>query len=461
MLTCIIGTIKGMRLTRYTIFYWFSFICFYWYILTGFWGPDGHAIAFTVLVIYFLYWSKSNWRLLKSSSIFWIATILSGYVILRTSIGYFQAPETLNLQLNYGHALLGSAGFSAIFLIPWLIGPQREYRYDRVFIVILLSFSIQLFLEFFIHPDGVSLSQIPYDQPTFQMGHNSFGFICGILLVGTVSLSFRYFHNYCVNKSMYKIFIYISLLLLIISVLCFCLLITQSRSSWLATMIALLLVVVLSSIKNLKSKDNTTKIWALSMLGIIILIPSIVASSHWGLISERISQETHVIYKVFTKDIYELKTGSISARFMMWKASYESITENMHFGISPGKILSMINSRTALHFKHPHNTYLEVFVSLGAIGFILYASLILISIREIWRATKLHTLSHEWSITCAGILLVILIEGLFDFLMHNLEPLFMYTFVFSLIMAIQITNNEKETNMRHTSAYNTRQISEA
>ena len=433
---------QAIRITH-PVVAWLPLICFYWYLLTGFWGIDGHRTAFSVLVIYFLYWAWLNWKILRSSSLFWIALCLSVYTAIRTGAGYAQDPETFALQMKFGQGLVGMGGFFAIFLIPWVIGPQKESRYDRAFPVLLLSLLIQVFLELTVHPDGVSLAQIPSGRPNFQMGPNSFGFICGMLLVGMVSLSWRYLKKYSSFRSTSRVMINIILLFSTFAGLGFGVLVTQSRSSWLATSVTL--VFVIGSILR-KYASNKSFFPTKRLIGILVLISLIFGTlifSHWQLISNRITAETHIVQDIFEKDIYDLSKNSITRRLKMWKASFETIQQNFVFGISPGQVYNMLDSHLSIsrHYYQSHNLFLEVFVSLGAVGFILFVTMLLIAIREIRRSRKKGTIPYEWSLCCSAMLMVVIIEGMFDFLMSDSESVFVYTFLLAMVMALQIENN--------------------
>lgn len=420
-------------------------ICFYWFMLTGFWGRDGHYISLIILSLLFIFRLKDNWYIIKSSSLFWIIICLSLYVAVNTLTGYYQDPGTLTWQIQYSRAIFGLAGLFSLAICPWLLSTQRFDRYAKSFITILLSLGIQVTLELFIHQDGVSLNQLIYGRPDFQMGANSFGFLCAILLVGVICLGFYKVKNILQYKS--KLVIYLNVLMQCIcfSLLLLGLIISQSRASWLATGIALCFIST-AFLWNYRSQTRFKKFITYYLISVLIISGITIFLKH-NTIIKRINDEVNSIKKIAKLEFSDISENSIGKRIHIWKAGILSFYERPLFGWSPGKTKQLIKQKTGYSYSHFHNIPLQILLSVGSIGFILILYVYIISIKETYLSIRDKKIPLEWGIFWFGSIIIILIVGSTGFLIQNIECQFIISFLLSLPITCQLDKISRRKDM--------------
>ncbi|MFA9460555.1 O-antigen ligase family protein [Thiohalorhabdus sp. Cl-TMA] len=422
---------------------WVGGIGFYWFLLTGFWGQDGHLVALGLIFLFFLYWIAPNWRLIRASSLFWLALCYSGYVALRAAAGYWADPGSLSWQLRFGWAFIGFGGLLSVFLLPWLIGSWRQKRLDRAFALVLVSLFIQVLLELLVHSNGISFSQLLNSRPGFQMGPNSFGYICGILLLGTVALGVRWLRGTKAKFPWPRTLAYGVVLMVVMGLLTAGLLLSQSRASWLATAVTLPFVILVTLW--VQGEGWRNRGWITSgVLGGALLIGGGLIYSQWGLVEYRVFKESHTIRKLLSFDFSELPRGSIGNRILLWETGISAFPERPVSGWSPGGVKGLIEARTPFHYKHLHNMPLQIAVALGGVGFFLFFGMVLISSREVFKAIGTGRLPLEWGIFWLGALVFLAVEGLFDFPMHDKEVRFLLTLLGAVAMGVQLERLRQE-----------------
>lgn len=419
---------------------WFGVVGFYWFMLTGFWGRSGHHIALGLLVLFFLYWLRSNWGLIRRSSLFWVALAFSAYVSVRAGLGYWEAPETYIWQLRYGWAFIAIGGLLGVLLAPWLMGSKAESRLNWAFVAVVLSLFIQVFLEIFVHPDGEGISEIIRSRPGFQMGPNTFGLLCGILLLGILALGRRWLGQIPWGQGVpVQAFIVLPALLLAIGGLFLGLLISQSRASWLGAAITLPFVV--GGLLWLRNPEGSgfSRRFVLALSGGGLLLVGGLLITQWDLLESRVVGEWSTIEKVASFQLQGLQDNAVGKRIWLWRTALGAFGEQPLFGWSPAGVRGLIDERIPVHVPHNfHNVPLQIGVALGATGLLLFFSMIWFSGREIYLATRSGRFPLEWGLFWWGALLFLGVESLFDFPMYDMEYRFFVLFLGAIAMAAQL-----------------------
>ena len=111
--------------------------------------------------------------------------------------------------------------------------------------------------------------------------------------------------------------------------------------------------------------------------------------------------------------------SSLSSRMMIWKASVKMLENNLIFGIGPGNF-----QKTYLEYQkfyppylewavpHPNNLYLTFWLSGGILGVVGFLGLVFFWLKDIF--VKIKTESNEILFITLGIMLIILLHGIFD-----------------------------------------------
>jgi len=124
--------------------FWAGLVGAYWYVWTGFWGPDGHLVALGLLVLSFLHWLPQRYAAVKKSWFFWAILLFGGYVALRGLAGYWQQPSTGHQQLSDVVQLFYIGGVVSLLLTPWFLGKEGKFRIEFSVFLIFLGFLINI-----------------------------------------------------------------------------------------------------------------------------------------------------------------------------------------------------------------------------------------------------------------------------------------------------------------------------
>ncbi len=164
------------------------------------------------------------------------------------------------------------------------------------------------------------------------------------------------------------------------------LLLSYARGSWLAFLIAVLLLVFLEwragSFRLLMTGGRPGRKWFLALLMMLTL--AIILGSQVEHIGQRLLTEREAIATLASGEATAVRSESVGRRIQAWILGTELWTEKPWLGWGPGSspLLLARSERTELldyrgvWLPHFHNTYLEILVQFGAIGFILLAALL-------------------------------------------------------------------------------------
>lgn len=424
---------------------WLGLISFYWFILTGFWGKDGHYISFCILFAFFLKWLINYWHIVKRSSLFWLITSLTLYTVINASVGYYKNPETITWQIKYSRAILGLGGLFSLVICPWLLSTNTFDRFTKVFITIVLSLSIQVILALFVHQERIRFNQLINGRPDFHLGANQFGFICAILLMGTICVGIYILKTSKKNKSKYITSSLTALQYIYIVLFLSGLILSQSRSSWLATSIALCFVSIVL-LWNYRIKIEYNHLVSLGLITLFILC-SFLIFFKGNTIKNRITIKKTTLEKLVDLEFSNLPENSIGKRINMWQAGVQLLHKKIMLGWSPGKGKQLMKLKTKYEYSHFHNMALQIILSIGLFGFILILTIYILLVREIYLSIETNSIPLEWQTFWFSSIIIVVVEGLFDFLLQTLEPVFILTFLISIPITCHIDRITKEANI--------------
>lgn len=449
------GTLLHMDFKRIKspTLHWIGLVGFYWFVLTIFWGIDGHYTAMCLLAFYFFFWAPKNWHLMKKSSLFWLTLCFTTYAALRIGIDLIQNPEDIVWHQSYNWPFITIGGIVALMLVPLLTQDSKHKRLSWAFVVVLLSLMIQVLLETLIREDGLGIEGLFQPRPGFQMGPNSFGLVCGILLLGTIALGCRWL-RFAPKKWSILNLARTLLLMILCASLTLGLIVTESRASWLATCISALLTILLLirhyNFRSVSNQKNQEAIVALSFL--IILVG--LTYFQWERIEKRFLAEKDSIKQMLLLEFDSLPERSFGKRFYLWNTGIKALPERPIFGWSPTGVQRLIEKRTPYEFRHLHSTPVQFATAFGAFGFVLFFALTCISLVEVIKATKTRQLPYEWGVFWLGALLLLAIEGQFDFPMHDKEVQSLIVFLSAIGINIQL----ERIRLERLNSYNSNEL---
>lgn len=200
--------------------------------------------------------------------------------------------------------------------------------------------------------------------------------------------------------------------------------VTQSRGSWLALLVMLLVALLLILLRHPGGLHrNGYKIAvALVILGTVVLLnfdtistrASFNLDSHWDALRMLLGMPLDG----------EVQATSATSRLAMWHYGIESWLASPWFGIGPGltthSVFAELDTRLVLYsdqLDHFHNFYLQILVELGVVGFVLFAVPVALVMRRL--IAHRHQLDRARWYFVQGIFGFLLVWSLFDFRAHH------------------------------------------
>lgn len=135
---------------------------------------------------------------------------------------------------------------------------------------------------------------------------------------------------------------------------------------------------------------------------------------------------------------------SLLLRFLLWKSAINNILQYPLFGIGPGHLAVVFSQEVIQNFKHfgvlghVHNTYLEIFMSLGIFALVLF---ILLKYKVISRGVKYISINNQDNITAIVFGIIggqIAISGheMFDYFFFSFDISFLYWILIAMLMRL-------------------------
>lgn len=244
-------------------------------------------------------------------------------------------------QYKNGIWILFSSAALSICLSPWTTG----YGLQEIF-------------------DGLNGKRIDFNLENAQ--HTSLFFGC--VVVGVC----------CFLKRIYAINKFYILPAVIVIVYCLsAVFMSASRQSWLALFVTAFLVALYFTIKAFKGSktNNKLRIITLFLFGFIGISSLLISNDT---VVNRVMQEKEVLNDLSSLNFKDIPYSSFGIRLHSWEAATNFIKEKPIFGWgSNGQTLVMKHTKwlpddIRKNFGHLHNTYIEILVNFGALGFIFY-----------------------------------------------------------------------------------------
>lgn len=403
------------------ILHWLGLISFYWFVLTAFWGPDGRYTALFLLILYFLSWARNYWSLLRRSSLFWSILVLFLFLVMRVGWDYVVGSRSLTWHNEYGWPFLTVSGVFAFVVAPWMVGESGRHRLDWAVGLLVLSLGIQVCQHAFLHEGSAGLATFSEFRPGFQMGPNSFGALCGALLIASIPLARRWLRILSGCRGAVR-WVACGAMLTVQGLLLGGLLISQARASWLGVVVALPLVLWglfaagFGKERSRLSLRNTAP-YAIA----ILVIGAALVYQGWDMVHDRITHEMATVTTVLQSGLAEVPDSSAGKRIQMWQAGVMAFPEHPLIGFGPSAVTELIESGTEFSYRHLHNFPLQVLLSFGVLGLGLFLLPLFLVAREVLAGLQAGRLDHDWALFWGGTLVFWAVQGMFELSIHDTE----------------------------------------
>jgi O-antigen ligase len=165
--------------------------------------------------------------------------------------------------------------------------------------------------------------------------------------------------------------------------------ITQTRTAWIASFIALMIVVLsLLIYRRYSSKQLIIGFLVAMVLSLALIYPMS------DLISNRLERESDVIHQLLDGDVEHVPYTSIGIRVHTWLEAWKWIKQRPITGWGYEVRGKVFTESTTLpgwvveQFGHFHNSYIEILLSYGLIGIFFLVALYSVIVRRAWQAWR-------------------------------------------------------------------------
>ncbi len=383
----------------------------YLFSFTAVLGVAGANIGLLLMLIAILPEIPKIWNCLKYSVPFWMILIGVLGMVVAALIASFQLPETADRQ--WGQALR----WGDIIWLP-IIAWWFRSKPERFYIAFALFAAGALSRMFYFMPwdDFHALIAGEYRPYGFGLWHIPFSAYLVVILMGVIYFAPRLIlsgKNNWIRSSVTGI-------LLLVALICIeGILIGKSRGTW----IGALLVIPVSLVFYFQRFSATTQGWLQrsagwgGMLVMLVVLGMILLAQREG-IQERVFQEREVYQPILEGDISRIPATSIGTRIHLWHYGVEQWLDKPLFGWGPGSEQYLIAKSGitigGISPPHFHNTYIDILVRFGLVGFVFSAVLLWLVYRDIWKCYKAGQLPADWFYFLFSIMAFCLIWSFFN-----------------------------------------------
>lgn len=409
---------------------------------SGLTGSSLVDIGMVTLISAVLITLPECWQTLRRDPLFWLSVVLVSYVLVRAYLAYLEFPELrdarnpklrdllrvtgtisvvagLFLQRNPARRKLILA-CAALGLVIWMLG---EFRWDRV--------------------DQIGFTH----RSIFDTNPNIVGLISAAGMLGGLVWFLSSVARPIVNRAMGMAG---SVLLTLFTTST--LVLSQSRSAWLAAMLVVPAVISIWLWVKARRADGIYRLSAFSIGAISVLVLAIAVGPLAHVIGDRWDRTRSDVQALQTTDRDRAGSGNIGVRLTLWKIGAEAIRERPILGWGPGAGEMLVKDRPELPkaHKHFHNLYIELWVSFGLIGLGLYLAVYMLFARAIISQCKSGTASLEMLLFVLGALMLFAVVVLFQIRINDHTGVYYLVLLGTLAAANRARISESHWNRRNS-----------
>jgi O-antigen ligase len=374
-------------------------------------------LALLLMLIALLMEAPLAWKTFRHQPITWVTLALVGYIYLRAALAAHEIPELAEEQWQYAERF---AILSLFLLVAYWLARCPD-KLNWVLALALTGIIVGLILN-------QDWSKWELMLQGKRSGSEKWWYSIMGLYAATALLGLILFTPCILTRKSGHLLSALSVLIwsLCIAILSHALIVSQSRTVWLACLLAFPPILFFFARNWLKDHPDIPRVQLAigSSLGLLVLAG--VFAANIDTISQRAQQE-RAVYEGITK-LDDLSTtnvasaipkSSFGARFWLLSYGLEVWKERPLLGWGPGtsstQYLAPKQDRRDLQpFWHLHNSYMEILCRFGLIGGALFLSLAVLILRGGYLAYQNGKLPHDLYLLLAGSIALLLIWGLTD-----------------------------------------------
>lgn len=414
------------------------------YIYTKLWTPISVNRFFdAILILTFIIAFSNKERAQKHKNILIVIGIAITLPLILFAINYILNPE-IALKYTDGHSLDRFAKMMYVIPVAWWLGGSTDNWlkafYTFVFGLItgiLLQNNLIINIQNLVEGNAIS-----FGLKNKQHEAMYFGFL---LITSTVF--FKY-----ISETKNRVWLTINTIAFLIGLIG--ILGAQTRAAWLGILISIISYPLISLYIN---KVKAKKLLIYSTIAIV----SIGFASLLEPVQKRLTYESKTIEKLKTFDIESVPYTSIGIRIQSWHESINWIIEKPIIGWGYKAKSDVIDSIEGApnwvkeQFGHLHNSYLEILLGYGLIGFLFTSLLGLIIIKESVRLRNIEQCSFNITIFTLTFFVFFLVINNFESYLLFWNGTYLASVAFSLILTKLIKSNECIVKLEKTKTINT------
>lgn len=325
--------------------------------------------------------ARKDSRLSYKNGFLWIICVLFLYLLWLSIHIQGVLPGT------FYHQVEGARDYIGLFMFALLIAYIIS-EYQRIYTVLPVLIILGFFFGALIHLPEVSWVGYPLNRPGFGMPFNAFGLYCAVVLLGLFVMNRRFLadrkgpllHRSCFWAWVFAIWFSFHGLVL-----------SLSRGTWIACLLVYPMVLFGYYWRVRKSGAPFSFRTVLSKGLVPLTLIVVVLVGYAPQLAQRVKDERDVIAKTLSSAFQYTpdKSSSSGTRVYLWREGVKRWAERPWTGWGPQSTIYMLEPLWSQYpmdkARNFHNTYIEVLVRMGIVGFVLLAIAVILVFRG-WAA---------------------------------------------------------------------------
>lgn len=379
------------------------------YLFSAGWLGSAISLLGSVLLVgWSLVHLRQVLRDLSGCKLCWLSLLAIGYLLLH----FYFLDSGIELQKPSkqlkGHIIL--------WLFP-LIG-YAIYRSKIPVRWLLLAAAIGLIFRIVVHTDWMHFSDFIKARQGFGLAIIGLGLYAGITMVGLL-VFIRRFWRVHEKAAVFQITIW----WLMVIFAAFGWLLALSRGAWVATFCGLIVALILwLRTYDVKSALKQHRgIWVSAAILVVLF-----STLGYAKFIERLFAESDVYADVLSLDRDRIPYSSVGVRAHMLIYGVEKWRERIWLGWGQGSTRTILDQDVGLgKWPHFHNSYIQILVELGLVGFMLYATALALMLSGLWRSLRSGNMPLDVFIFLTTAWVMVLVWSLFDTRMVHVDERFL------------------------------------
>jgi O-antigen ligase len=362
----------------------------YLFAFSGGWSTAGIYSGLALMLLALLPQAPLVWRKWRGEHLFWWVILLTAYLLVTTAWSAFRLPSLADEQWRSGWGLVIIGGPLTLVTAWWIGGDERLIR--RVLLLALAGFVLGLCLR-------IDWQQLPNYLHGVRMTHdvhydrspNATGLYTAISLLGLFVFTTWDWHHFGRRQKVLVAVLGGVLAVVLLQLLIF----SQSRAAWLGFVPLMLAIVLLYA-----RRHGFSSRYQLLVLGVGLSILVALLWYYLPVLEKRV--------------VEQYNNGAVMTRFELWRIGLAAFVDRPLLGWGGGSVEYLLRQGNMHAYPHLHNLYLQMLVTIGGIGALLFAVVYGHIVRRAWRVWRQGRISEDIALFLAAATLQFLIAAFFQ-----------------------------------------------